>query len=124
MAHKVAGTFHVPSARVRNTPGQICWTAHGMCLRKCPLTADASRVTVLTRLTALTGLTADIVDENELIGWVNSLAIGSSAFAVNNVNQANPVRGQCRQSCQHRQCRQIAAALWRRHKEKTLPRLA
>jgi hypothetical protein len=66
-------------------------------------------------LTALTGLTADIFDENELIGWVNSLAIGSSAFAVNSVNPVNPVRGQCRQ---------IAAALWRHLKEKTLPRLA
>ncbi|MFM8261792.1 MAG: hypothetical protein ACKN9S_05890 [Pirellula sp.] len=83
---KVAGTFHVPSARVRSTPGQICWTAHGVCLRKCPLTADASGGTALTSLTALTGLTADIVDENDLIGWVNSLAIGSSAFAVNTVN--------------------------------------
>ncbi|MFM9064564.1 MAG: hypothetical protein ACKOOI_16240, partial [Pirellula sp.] len=30
--------------------------------------------TGLTLLTALTGLTADIVDENDLIGWVNSLA--------------------------------------------------
>ena len=86
MACKVAGTFHVPSARVRSTPGQIWWTAHGMCRRKCPPTADASGGTVLTVLTRLTALTADPVDEVDLVDWATSLASGSSALAVNAVD--------------------------------------
>ena len=66
--------------------------------------------TVLTLVTALTVLTADIVDGGDLIGWMTSLAICSSAFAVNNVNLVNPVRCQHSQPCQHCQCRQRVAA--------------
>ncbi len=61
-------------------------------------------------MTALTVLTADIVDEVDLIGWMTSLAICSLAFASNNVNLVNLVRGQSSQSCQHCQCRQRVAA--------------
>jgi hypothetical protein len=57
-------------------------------------------LTALTLVTALTGLTADIVDEIDLIGWVTSLAICSSALAANNVILVNPVRCQHSQSCQ------------------------
>jgi len=59
-------------------------------------------------------LTADVVDEIDLIGWVTSLAICSSALAANNVILVNPVRRQHSQSCQHRQYRPIAAAVRRR----------
>jgi hypothetical protein len=59
---------------------------------------------------ALTVLTADVVDEVDLIGWMTFLAICSSVFAVNNVDLVNLVRGQYRQPCQHRQCRQRVAA--------------